>query len=329
MKVLVYSAHGYDQLPLEQSSKGKHELVFTAKALNDSTSDMADGFDAVALFTSDNASKSVIDRLSARGVKYIALRSVGFDHVDLKAAKAQQIAVANVPEYSPYAVAEHAVALLMAADRHLEESRALMRLQDFRLDTLTGFDIHGKTVGIIGMGKIGLAFAAIMKGFGTHLLAFDPAESSLATNMGVGYVSLEELLKRSDIISIHCPLNDTTRHLLSKPQFSIMKKGVVLINTARGAIINTADLVDAIVDQTVGAACLDVYENEKGIFFEDRRTDVISDPLFARLRTFKNVVMTGHQGFLTNEALAGIANVTIDNLDYWQRVQRSPNEIIV
>ncbi|HZY82569.1 MAG TPA: 2-hydroxyacid dehydrogenase [Cyclobacteriaceae bacterium] len=327
MKVLVFSAHNYDQAALTRVSGRKHDLVFTNKHLNELTAHMASGFEAVSLFTSDVASAEVIRILSDVGVRFIALRSVGFDHVDLYEAGLRGIRVANVPEYSPYAIAEHAVAMMMAANRKIVESRLLMQLQDFRVDSLTGFDVHGKTVGIIGTGKIGIAFAHIMNGFGTKLIAYDPYESEEAKQLGVQYTTLEDLLRRSDIVSIHCPLNKSTKHMLGKSQFAIMKKGAVLINTARGGVIKTGDLADAIEQGILSVVCLDVYENEKGLFFEDHRADVLNDPLFARLRSFKNVLITGHQGFLTNEAIEGIANVTISNLDFWQQGQRSPNEL--
>lgn len=327
MRVLVFSSHEYDKEALNRVAGDKHKLVFTPDRLDLQTASMAAGFDAISLFTSDDASGEVIEALARNAVKFIALRSVGYDHVDLAEADAHGIAVANVPEYSPYSIAEHAVAMMMAANRKIVESRLLMQMQDFRVDSLTGFDVHGKTVGIIGVGKIGRAFARIMKGFGATLLAYDPFENEEALGLGIKYTSLEDLLTQSDIVSIHCPLNASTRHLLRKPQFEIMKKGAVLINTARGGVVKTTDLIQAIEQKILSVVCLDVYENEKGLFFEDHRDDVLSDPLFARLRSFKNVLITGHQGFLTNEALAGIAKVTISNLDHWQQGRVSPNEV--
>jgi D-lactate dehydrogenase len=327
VKVLFYSAHPYEEHALRTLGGTNHEFVFTKDKLSAGTTELAKGFDAISLFTSDDASENILRNLSALGIRFIALRSVGFDHVDIGHAKALGIRVANVPEYSPYAIAEHAVAMMMAMNRKIVESRMLMQLQDFRVDSLTGFDVHGKTVGIIGTGKIGMAFASIMKGFGTTLLAFDPIRNPDAKQLNVNYVSLQELLCQSDIVSIHCPLNTSTKHLLTMDQFKQMKKNAVLINTARGGVIKTSDLVDAIEAGMLKAVCLDVYENEKGLFFEDHRDDVLKDPLYARLRSFKNVLITGHQAYLTSEAIAGIAKVTIANIDCWQQVRRSPNEL--
>lgn len=327
MRVFIYSAHQYEEDALRSFSGDKHRLVFTPHKLDINTVSMAAGFEVVSLFTSDDASAPVLRQLARIGVRFIALRSVGSDHVDLQEAAALGIRVANVPEYSPYSIAEHAVAMMMAVNRKVVESRMLMALQDFRVDSLMGFDVHGKTVGIIGTGKIGMAFASIMNGFGANILAYDPIENPQAKTLGIQYVPLADLLKNSDIVSIHCPLNKDTRNLLSAVQFKLMKKGSMLINTARGGVVKTVDLIDAIEEGTLKAVCLDVYENERGLFFEDHREDVLKDPLFARLRSFKNVLITGHQAFLTNEAIAGIAKVTVSNLDYWQQLRRSPNEI--
>lgn len=329
MKILFYSTHLYERNILKSFANERYELVFTQVKLGIDTALLADGFDYISIFTSDDASAPVLQKLAQFGVKYITTRSVGYDHINIEEAAALGIRVANVPEYSPYSIAEHAVAMMMCVNRKIVESRALMQLQDFRIDSLTGFDIHGKTVGIIGTGKIGLAFASIMKGFGTKILAFDPVESPDALTMGIKYVSLHELLKQSDIVSIHCPLNPSTKNMLTRNEFSMMKKNAVLINTARGGVIKTVDLLYAIEEGLLRSVCLDVYENEKGLFFEDHRDDVLKDPLFARLRSFKNVLITGHQAFLTNEAIAGIAKVTIANIDSWRETKRSPNEIHV
>lgn len=327
MKVLVYSSHAYEEAAIMKSCDSRHEFVFTKLKLNLKTSELAMGYDAVSLFTSDDASPSVLDELAEGGVKFIALRSVGYDHVDLDHAAALSIRVANVPEYSPYSIAEHAIAMMMAVNRKIVESRLLMEIQDFRVDTLIGSDIHGKTVGIIGTGRIGVALASIMKGFQARILAYDPVINPAAIELGVKYVSFDELLLQSDIISIHCPLNAATRNMLTKDQFRMMKPEVILINTARGGVIKTTDLIDAIEEGKPKAVCLDVYENEKGLFFEDHREDVLKDPLYARLRSFKNVLITGHQAFLTNEAISGIANVTIANIDAWDEGCSSPNEV--
>lgn len=328
MKVLVYSAHPYEIPFLDHVASGKHDLTYTEKKLNLDTAALAAGYPAVALFTADDGSEAVLNKLSNLGVKHIALRSAGFDHVNLVKAKKMGMTVANVPAYSPYSIAEHAVALLQALNRRIVQSQALIRLQDFRLDSLVGTDIHGKTVGIIGTGTIGMAFAKIMNGFGAKLLGFDPKHNDEAKNIGLSYVSLEELFRKSDIISLHCPLNEHTRYLISKPQIEKMKPGVFIINTARGGVIKTEDLLEGLESGHIGGACLDVYENEKSIFFEDHRDHLLKDVLFARLRANKNVIITGHQAFLTKEALQGIASTTIDNLDYWEDGQNAPNDLV-
>ncbi len=328
MKTLVYSIHGFDKPFLEKAAQGKHELVFTEQPLNETTANLTNGFDAVALFTSDNASEEVLEKLYDSGVKFIALRSVGYDHVDIAKAKQLGIKVANVPEYSPYAIAEHAVALIMALNRKILLSQKLMNKNDFRLDQLIGFDLHGKTIGIVGTGKIGAAFTKIMHGFGCKLIAYDIEENQeLIHQTNISYTSLSELCKSSDVISVNCPLNTETKYLFNKSTFSQMKKGVVFINTARGGIVNTIDLIEALDSGTVAAAGLDVYENEKPIFFYDHIDSQINDAIFQKLRSYPNVLLTGHQAFLTNEALQGIADTTIANLDGWSNNQISKNEL--
>lgn len=327
MKVFVYSARPYDQPELQQAASGKHELLFSEKRLTIDTAHYATDCTAVSIFTSDDASAHVLEVLDKCGIRHIALRSVGYDHVDVEKASSLGINVANVPDYSPYAVAEHAVALLLAINRKLIEGQRLMQLQDFRIDTLKGFDIHGKTVGIIGTGKIGMAFARIMKGFGAKLFACDPCQNPEAEVIGLRYVSLEELLRKSNIVSLHCPLTSKTHHLIADPQFQWMRKGAILINTARGAVVNTNHLVDALESGRLGAVCLDVYENEKGLFFNDHRNDILHDQLFIQLKSFKNVIITGHQAFLTQDAIESIASTTITNLDAWEKGMQCQNEI--
>jgi D-lactate dehydrogenase len=327
MKTFVYSTHSYDHDYLSQAASAEHVLIFTDAKLNINTAHHAAGCEAVSIFTSDNCCGEVLEKLHSVGVRYVALRSAGFDHVDLGKATVLGMRVANVPEYSPYSVAEHAVTMLLAMNRKLTESRLLLQLQDFRLDTLIGFDIHGKTIGVIGTGKIGLAFARIMRGFGAVVLACDPVQQPEGKTLGITYVSLEELLKRSDVVSVHCPLNENTRYLLSAKQLALMKKSSILINTSRGGIINTKDLIEALRNETLAGACLDVYEKEKGLFFEDHRSDIIRDDQYLTLQSLKNVLITGHQAFLTVEALQGIASTTISNLNFWQRGERSPNAL--
>ena len=327
MKVIVYSTKAYDKPYLKKAAGEKHEILFTDKRLTLETASLASGYDAVSLFTSDDASESVLKKLADTGVKYIALRSAGHDYVDLKSATQLGILVANVPEYSPYSIAEHAVTMLMAVNRKILQSQLLMQLQDFRLDNLTGFDIHGKVVGVVGTGKIGMAFVRIMTGFGAIVLASDPVRNPEAETVGVKYVPFTELVKKCDVISIHCPLNDSTRNLFSKLQFSQMRTGSILINTSRGAIINTTDLIESLEKGILGGACLDVYDKERGLFFEDHRNTILQDTAFARLRSFKNVLITGHQAFLTHEALLAIAETTAHNLALWERGLTSANAL--
>ncbi|RDI52499.1 2-hydroxyacid dehydrogenase [Flavobacterium glaciei] len=328
MKTLVYSILGFDKAFLEKESHGNQELVFTEQFLNENTALLAKGFDAVSLFTSDDASEKVLQKLSTYGVKYIALRSVGYDHVDLTKAKSLGMKVANVPEYSPNAIAELAVALILALNRKLVLGQSLMQTGDYRLDHLVGFDLHGKTIGIVGTGKIGAAFAKIMNGFGCKIIAFDIKENKeLMDEIPLTYVSLEDLCATADVISVHYLLNAKTTHLFNKSTFALMKKGVIFINTARGGIVNTKDLIEAIENKTIGAAGLDVYEKEKPIFFLDHTDTPIKDDLFLKLRSHPNVMITGHQGFLTNEALKGITHTTIANLNAWDNNGISENEV--
>jgi D-lactate dehydrogenase len=328
MKIAVYSTHAFEKAYLSHALCNAHKLIFIEEELNEHTAEKALACDAVSLFTSDQANASVIQKLVSLGIKYIALRSVGFDHVDLQKAKELTLKVANVPAYSPYSVAEQAVTLLMAMNRKLIVSQQLIALNDFRLDGLTGFDVHEKTIGIVGLGKIGEAFAKIMNGFGCKLLCCDPEpKPRLEKELNIQFVDFGKLCAHSDIISIHCPLNPSTRHLFNKNAFSMMKKGVYLINTARGPVINTNDLIWALEKGIVGAAGLDVYEFEKGLFFHDHRNDGVQDTVFKKLRSFPNVLITGHQAFLTETALQNIADTTAYNLDCFEAGKISGNEL--
>jgi D-lactate dehydrogenase len=328
MKTLVYNIQGFDKPFLTKAAVGKHELAFTEQLLNETTALLAKGFQVVSLFTSDNASAEVLAKLNECGVKYIALRSAGCDHVDLAEAKSLGIKVANVPDYSPYAIAEHTVAILLALNRKIVLGQQLIRQNDFRLNELVGFDLHGKTVGIVGTGKIGSAFAKIMYGFGCKLLAYDiEVNEALIKETQIEYVSFEKVCSQSDVISINCPLTADTKYMFDKSTFSTMKKGVVFINTSRGGIVSTKDLMEALDNGTVSFAGLDVYENEKPIFFKHHYDKKIEDELFEKLRAYPNVLITGHQAFLTNEALEGIAATTINNIDQWSKEGRSINDI--
>ncbi|MGO4816877.1 NAD(P)-dependent oxidoreductase [Flavobacterium sp. W22_SRS_FP1] len=318
MKILMYSSHEFDRPIIENAIHGKLEFVYTEQPLNQDTVEMAEGFEAISLFTPDNASAAILEKLYFYGVRYITLRSVAYDYIDLKRARALGIKVANVPAYSPYSVAEHAVSLLMALNRKIVLGQNLMNVGDYRLDHLIGFDLHGKKIGIIGTGKIGAAFAKIMHGFGCSILAHDPVENEeLKQLIDIDYTTLEDVCINSDAISVHCPLNKETKYMFHKSIFSLMKKEVIFINTARGKIVNTEDLIDALQHGNISAAGLDSYENDKKIFFRNLIDKNVGDEIYAILRSLPNVLITGHQGFLTNEALQGIATTTIANLNAW------------
>ncbi|WP_367754206.1 2-hydroxyacid dehydrogenase [Flavobacterium sp. WC2430] len=328
MKILMYSTFEFEKPFIEKAIHGKLELVYTSENLNEDTVALSEGFEGISLFTSDFASTPILEKLYHFGIKYIALRSVGHDHIDLKKARALGIKVANVPAYSPFSIAEHAVTLLLALNRKIVLGQKLMEMGDYRLDNLLGFDLHEKTVGIIGTGKTGSAFAKIMHGFGCDLLCYDPIiNQELIQQINIKYSTLEMLCQNADIISIHCPLNTSSKYMFNKSLFNQMKKGVFFINTARGKIVNTEDLIQAINKGIVAAAGLDVYEKERPIFFKNHVNKKNNDHMYTILRSLPNVLITGHQGFLTNEALQGIANTTIANFNAWAYNDTSENEL--
>lgn len=328
MKIFIYSAHQFEKSFIENAAKGIHELFYSAYPLNSKTAKLAQGCESVSIFTSCLASAEVIQELFEIGVKYISLRSVGYNHIDLTKANELGIKVANVPFYSPFAIAEHSVALLLALNRKLLLGQKLMKKNNFILDQLIGIDLHGKTVGIVGTGNIGAAFANIMKGFGCQLLAFDLIKNKqLMFNTGVKYTNLVDLCEQSDVISVHCPLNKETNYLFSTALFNRMKKEVFFINTSRGGIVNTIDLLEALKNKKIGAVGLDVYEHEKDIFFSNHKNAVIKDELFEELRNLPNVIITGHQAFLTKEALSGIAETTIKNTNDWEAKGYCENDL--
>jgi D-lactate dehydrogenase len=329
MKVAVFSLHNFEKEYLIKSNAGRHELVLISAALSESTAPLAAGCDAVCIFTSDNARAGVLTVLKQLGVKYLAIRAAGYNQVDLKKAKDLGIQVARVPAYSPYAIAEHTIALILALNRKL--MRAHQRVMDlnFSLDGLVGFDMNGKTVGVIGTGKIGSIFIQILRGFGCRVLAFDEFKNPVVEQMpGVMYTNFNALCEQSDIISLHVPLNDGTRYMINKETISRMKPGVMLINTSRGALIKTRDVIDGLKTKRIGSLGIDVYEEEEGLFFIDHSdADILEDDTISRLMTFKNVLITAHQAFLTETALTNIADTTISNLDYFAQGRVSPNEV--
>jgi len=328
MKTALYSNHGFEKSYLLNANNGKHELIILEPSLNLQTVSLAEGCVAVALFVSDDASAPVLEKLNQLGVKFIALRSAGFNNVNIKRAKELGIKVARVPDYSPYAVAEHTIALMLALNRKIIRSHIRIMEQNFSLDGLVGFDMHGKTVGIIGTGKIGSVIAKILYGFGCKLLAFDKVENvELKEKCNVEYTDCMTLCKRSDIITLHAPLTEETKYLINKNCIADMKPGVMLINTSRGGLVKTKDVIDALKTGHIGYFGMDVYEEEAGLFFEDHSEDILQDDTIARLMSFKNVIITSHQAFLTDIALKNIAETTIYNLDCFEQNVVSKNEL--
>lgn len=313
MQVALFSIRKYEKEVFEGANVAKHDLRFIPERLTPSTVEAARGCRAVCCFSGDQLNAEVLEKLSKMSVTLICLRSAGFNHVDLKAALKLQIPVVRVPDYSPYAVAEHATGLLLCLNRKLHRAFNRVRELNFSLEDLVGFDVHGKTVGVIGAGNIGGAFARIMKGFGTEVLIFDQAQSEELSKFS-RYVSLEELLSKSDIVSLHVPLNEKTFHLINADRLSKMRPNSILINTGRGGLIDTKALIKALKTKKIGGACLDVYEEEDGVFFSDYSNRGIDDDQLARLLTFPNVLVTAHQGFLTHEALKKIAETTLTNI---------------
>jgi D-lactate dehydrogenase len=315
MRLAVYSHRAYEQYSLHAAAtKGGVEILPIAVALTTATAALASGCSAVSIFVGDDASEPSLRALASGGTRLLALRCAGFNHVDLAAAARLGITVARVPAYSPHAVAEHAVALMLALNRKLHRAFNRVREQDFSLDGLVGFDMNGKTVGIVGTGQIGTVACRILLGFGCRVLAFDPVRNPQCEAIGVRYVALGELLRESDIVSLHCPLTPATRHLIDAQALATMRPSAMLINTSRGAVIDTRALIGALKAGRIGAVGLDVYEEEGDLFFRDLSESVIQDDVFVRLMTFPNVLITAHQAFLTREALAAIAEITIGNV---------------
>ena len=321
MNVAIFSAKKYDREFLNAANSTLHKLRFFEPQLNEETVNLATGFEAVCVFVNDQVTASVIAKLRSLGVRLIALRCAGYNNVDLPAATKHGITVVRVPAYSPYAVAEHAIALMLALNRKVHRAYNRVREGNFALDGLVGFDMHGKTVGLIGTGQIGIVVAQILTGFGCPTLAFDPIPNPTCDSLGVHYVELNELLAQSDVISLHCPLTPENKHIINDPAIARMKNGVMLINTSRGALLDTVAIVGGLKSGKIGYLGLDVYEEEEEIFFEDRSGLILGDDVFARLLTFPNVIITGHQAFFTREALLNIAAKTIDNITRFENNQ--------
>lgn len=328
MKVLIYSAKNFEIPYLESANNGKHQLKFIRETLSSQTAIKAVGYDAISIFSADEACFITIEKLKDFGVKYITLRSAGYDNVNLRAASRLDIKVANVPEYSPYAIAEHAVALLLMLNRKLIESNERVTHFNFNLNHLIGFDLNNKTVGIIGTGRIGSVMTKIMHGFGCKLLAYDIEENKELINAyNIKYLSLKEICQQADIISIHLPLNAETHYLINETLIEQMKPGIIIINTARGAILNTEHVINGLKKGIISALGIDVYENEKGIFFKDHSHDIQNDDMLMKLNAMPNVLITGHHAYLTEEALTNIAETTIYNLDCWSENKNTENEL--
>lgn len=321
MNVAIFSAKKYDREFLNAANPKLHKLRFFEPHLNEETVSLATGFEAVCVFVNDQVNASVIVKLRSLGVRLIALRCAGYNNVDLAAATKHGITVVRVPAYSPYAVAEHAIALMLALNRKLHRAYNRVREGNFALDGLVGFDMQSKTVGLIGTGQIGTVAAQILTGFGCPILAFDPIPNPTCQSLGVRYVELNELLAQSDVISLHCPLTPENKHIINDAAIARMKNGVMLINTSRGALLDTIAIIGGLKSGRIGYLGLDVYEEEEEIFFEDRSGLILSDDVFARLLTFPNVIITGHQAFFTREALLNIAAKTIDNITRFESNQ--------
>ena len=316
MKIFFFDAHAFDKEPFCEANKSYHfEISFLEGKLSEVTASLAAGYPCICAFANDDLSRPVLALLAKNGTKLVALRSAGYNHVDLVAAAEFGLKVVRVPEYSPYAVAEHAVALLLTLNRNLHKAYNRVREGNFSLEGLVGFDLHGKTVGVIGTGRIGKAFIKIMKGFGCKVIAYDKfPDSHFAIENDFDYVELNEVFGSSDILSLHAPLTPETHHIINHTSMSLMKDKLILINTSRGGLIDTKVLISSLKKGIIAGACLDVYEEEENYFFNDLSSQVIDDDTLLRLMTFPNVVLTGHQGFLTIEALENIAQTTLANV---------------
>jgi len=328
MKTIIYSTHKFEKQYIIDANKDKHQLKMLEVSLSKETALLAKGYQAVCIFAGDDASAEVLEKLSSVGVRYIALRSAGFNHVDIKKASELDIKIARVPAYSPYAIAEHTMALILALNRKIIKAHNRVRELNFSLNGLTGFDLNGKTVGVIGTGKIGEVFTKILHGFGCKILAYDIHKNEdIIKKYNVQYTDCETLCEKSDIISLHVPLNEQTKYIINKQRIAKMKKGVMLINTSRGGLVNTKAVINALKTGQIGHFGMDVYEEEEGLFFEDHSENILQDDVIARLMTFNNVIITSHQAFLTETALQNISDTTIYNLDCFEKQKLSGNEV--
>lgn len=328
MKVAFFDAKPYDKPSFEKyGEKYGIKFKFFETKLNEDTAELAHGYDAVCVFVNDTVDKAVIDKLADLGIKVLSLRCAGFNNVDMKYAFGK-LHVLRVPAYSPYAVAEHTIALLLTSIRRIHKAYIRSRDFNFSLNGMTGFDLHGKTVGVIGTGRIGRVFIDICRGFGMKVLCFDkyPTEG-LDNGDTIRYTSLSELFEKSDVISLHCPLTEETYHIIDEAAINKLKRGVILLNTSRGALVDAEALLQGIKSRKIGAACLDVYEEESDLFFEDNSGHILEDDTLARLISMPNVIVTSHQAFLTEEALENIAETTVRNIVDFTHNGQCPNEL--
>lgn len=329
MRVAVFSTKSYDREYLGRfNPDSRYQLTFFEAPLNSDTVNLATGFGAVCAFVNDKLDRTVLEAMAAAQVRAVVLRCAGFNNVDTDAARALGIRVLRVPAYSPEAVAEHTVALILALNRKTHKAYNRVREHNYSLERLTGFTLHGKTVGVIGTGRIGLAFASIMLGFGCRVVAFDPYPAEALRQRGVEFLPLDEVFRNADIVSLHCPLTPETFHLINAGTLELMKPGVMLINTGRGALIDAPAVVDALKTGQVGYLGIDVYEQEEHLFFHDLSETIVQDDVIARLMSFPNVLVTAHQGFFTREALEQIAQTTFANLEAVERSEASENAVV-
>jgi D-lactate dehydrogenase len=327
MEIAVFSMKPYDAQFLQAANKAGHKLRFYEPRLDATTAPLARGAGVVCAFVNDTLSEPVLVQLEELGVRLIAMRCAGYNNVDTAAAARLGIGIVRVPAYSPHAVAEHTVGLMLSLNRHLHRAYQRVRDGNFSLDGLLGFDLFGRTVGVIGTGRIGRVACAILRGFGCNVVAYDLFPDAALAESGVQYVSLDELLAESDIVTLHCPLTKENYHLIDDARLSLMKAGVMLINTSRGALLDTRAVIEALKSGKVGALGLDVYEEEGDLFFEDLSNRIIPDDTFSRLLTFPNVLVTGHQAFFTKEALTNIAETTLANVAEWEATGTSANAV--
>ena len=329
MKIAFFDTHSYDKKSFAQANENfNYEIDFRDYKLNENTALTAKGFDVVCVFVNDIVNEAVIKTLKECGIKLIALRCAGFNNVDLKAADEAGIKVVRVPAYSPYAVAEHGAALLMSLTRHIPQAYLRTKTANFNIEGLTGRDLHGLTAGILGTGKIGQIMADILKGFGMNIIAYDPyPNEEWASKSGARYVTLKEIFCESDVLSLHCPLNEQTKHIVNHDSMKMMKHDAVIINTGRGALIDSKALVHALKHGQIGGIGMDVYEEESKYFFSDWSTDIMTDDVLARLLTFPNVIITAHQAFLTTNALKNLADTTMQNIRDFSDNAKLVNEV--